>query len=280
MGNEPMFQRYIGIDYSGEGLPTRSYAGLAVCTVDADGNHDFPRSQRGGPEHWSREKIAKWLLDRLKEQDTPTFVGIDHAFSFSLNYLRLHPHLLAGDWDDFLDDFAKYWPTDRRGVTVRSQYIKQLMRMMGIEEGQYRFGLPNWFRLTDPKEAKSTFDFLVKDGEVATSTHAGLPWLRCIRHKLDKEKVHFWPFDGWEICEGRSVIVEVYPRIWKGGAVSKGSTPHRKDAYVIARWMREADKGDRLREFFRPKLTEEECNRARKEGWIFGRMNPFKRDQG
>ena len=219
------------------------------------------------------------MVDRLKEQDTPTLVGIDHAFSLPLDYFRLYSHLLGGDWDDFLDDFRKYWPTDQSGVTVRSQYIKQVSRMMEIEEGGYRFGLPNWFRLTDPPKAKSTFDFLVKDGEVATSTHAGLPWLRYIRCKLEKEKVHFWPFDGWEICEGRSAIVEVYPRIWQGDVVSKGSTGHRKDAYVIARWMGDADKGDRLREFFRPNLTEAECNQARKEGWIFGRMNPHYRVQ-
>ena len=279
MGNGTTFHRYIGIDYSGSGLPTRSYADLAVCTVCDDGSHEFPRYKKGGPEHWSRENIAEWLVDRLNEQNTPTLVGIDHAFSFPLCYFKLHPHLLKGNWDDFLDDFQKYWPTDKHGVTVRSQYLKQLRRMMRIEEGQYRFGLPNWFRLTDPQKAKSAFDFLVKYGEVATSTHAGLPWLRRIRHKLEKEKVHFWPFDGWTICKGRSVIVEVYPSIWKGAVVGKGSTSHQKDAYIIARWMRDADKGDQLRKFFRPNLTEAECKQARGEGWIFGQMAPFYRDR-
>ena len=41
--------------------------------------------------------------------------------------------------------------------------------------------------------------------------------------------------------------------------------------------MWETDKDDRLRECFRPNLTEEQCNRARKEGWIFGQMNPYHR---
>lgn len=279
MGNERMFDRYIGIDYSGGGSPTRSYAGLAVCTVDADGSHDFPRFRAEGPEHWSRENIANWLVEQLM-QGPPTLVGIDHAFSFPLDYFRLHQHLIAGDWDHFLDDFNKYWPTSEGRVTVRSQYLKQLRRMMGIEEGQYRFGLPNWFRLTDPNKAKSAFDFLVKDGEVATSTHAGLPWLRHIRRELEKSNVHFWPFDGWEICGRRSIVVEVYPRIWNSDVVSEGNTSHRRDAYVIARWMRDADRGDRLREYFRPNLTEEQCNQARKEGWIFGLMRPNYRDGG
>ncbi|MBI2946010.1 MAG: hypothetical protein HYY23_00050 [Verrucomicrobia bacterium] len=51
--------------------------------------------------------------------------------------------------------------------------------------------------------AKSVFQFDVQ-GQVATSTHAGLPWLRFIRHRC-RGRVHFWPFDGWEIPAGRSV---------------------------------------------------------------------------
>ena len=287
MGNGRSFDRYIGIDYSGAGLPTRSMAELAVCTVDGDGCEVFPPPLRRGPdnrgpENWNREDIAKWLVDRLKEQETPTLVGIDHAFSFPVAYFRLHPHLLGGDWGDFLDDFRNYWPTHGRGVTVRSQYIRQVRRMMEIEEGGYRFGLPNWFRLTDPKGASACFDFMVKRGEVATSTHAGLPWLRYIRRKLKQAgaQVHFWPFDGWTICEGRSVVVEAYPRIWKRDVVSKGSTDHQKDAYVIARWMWEANKDDRLKECFIPHLNEAEFNQARKEGWIFGAMDPTYRDGG
>ena len=120
----------------------------------------------------------------------------------------------------------------------------------------------------------------MKDGEVATSTHAGLPWLRHVRRKLKKADVHFWPFDGWEICGYTSVVAEVYPRIWKGDVVNKGNTGHRKDAYVIARWMWEADKDDRSSECFRPNLTEEECNQARMDGWIFGLMRPTYRDGG
>ena len=30
-------------------------------------------------------------------------------------------------------------------------------------------------------------------------------------------RVHFWPFDGWEIPAGGSAIAEVYPRLWSRG---------------------------------------------------------------
>jgi hypothetical protein len=48
---------------------------------------------------------------------------------------------------------------------------------------------------------------------VAKSTHAGIPWLRFIRQHLGS-RVHFWPFDGWDVPAGRSVIAEVYPALW------------------------------------------------------------------
>ena len=57
--------------------------------------------------------------------------------------------------------------------------------------------------------AKSVFHFDVQ-GSVAKSTHAGIPWLRFIRQRLGA-RVHFWPFDGWDIPVGHSAIAEVYP---------------------------------------------------------------------
>jgi hypothetical protein len=50
-------------------------------------------------------------------------------------------------------------------------------------------------------------------GSVAKSTHSGIPWLRFIRQRLGP-RVHFWPFDGWDIPPGRSAIAEVYPALW------------------------------------------------------------------
>ena len=56
---------------------------------------------------------------------------------------------------------------------------------------------------------------------MAKSTHAGIPWLRFIRQRLG-ERVHFWPFDGWEIPAGRSAVAEVYPALWSRGFAREG----------------------------------------------------------
>jgi hypothetical protein len=52
------------------------------------------------------------------------------------------------------------------------------------------------------------------------------------------ERVHFWPFDGWDIPVGRSAIAEVYPRLWSRGLARTGD---QHDAYSIAAWLRRAD---------------------------------------
>jgi hypothetical protein len=72
-------------------------------------------------------------------------------------------------------------------------------------------GDSSWRRLAERRagRAKSVFHFDVP-GSVAKSTHAGLPWLLFIRRQLGK-RIHFWPFDGWEIPGGKSAIVETYP---------------------------------------------------------------------
>jgi hypothetical protein len=96
-----------------------------------------------------------------------------------------------------------------------------------------------------------------------------LPWLRCVRKRAGK-RVHFWPFDGWEIAAGRSAIVEVYPSLWSRGFAREGRTPDQHDAYAIAAWMRRADLDGSLAAYFHPPLTPTERTVAQVEGLILG----------
>lgn len=98
----PIFERYIGIDYSGAEVPTASLKGLRVYAADrvsAPVEVPPPLSSR---KYWTRRGMAEWLVERLSE-DRLTLVGIDHAFSFPLRYFKTY-HLLP-DWLTFLDDF-------------------------------------------------------------------------------------------------------------------------------------------------------------------------------
>ena len=141
-------------------------------------------------KYWTRRGIAEWLVERLAE-DTPTLVGIDHGFSFPLRYFEVHG--LKPDWPAFLDDFQRHWPTDEDHIYV------DFVRDGACGNGAARMGNARWRRLTEERagRAKSVFHFDVQ-GSVAKSTHAGIPWLRFIRQRLGG-RVHFWPFDGWDI---------------------------------------------------------------------------------
>ena len=261
-----MFDRYIGIDYSGAGWPRHANGGLAICSVNGEGHHEFPR--RGNGTNWSRQVLADSIIQELlqegRDHHVPTLVGIDHAFSFPIEYFRTH-ELTEGQWHLFLEDFRHHWPTHQQ-------------RVVDMMADNPRWGYPQWRRLTDNRAqgAMGVFDF---DGfpfqaRVAKQTHAGLPWLLHIREALLSAgvAVHFWPFDGLDIPEDHSAIVEVYPALWNRlfSDHPAGGNKHRRDAYSVARWMWEQDQAGLLRQFFEFDIPDEDRLRVKTEGWIFG----------
>ena len=223
------------------------------------------RRRRAPRKYWTRKGIAEWLVERLAE-DVPTLVGIDHGFSFPLRYFEAHG--LKPDWPRFLDDFQRHWPTDED----HSMSISCATAPHG--NGAARMGNARWRRLTEERAggAKSVFHFDVQ-GSVAKSTHAGIPWLRFIRQRLGA-RVHFWPFDGWDIPAGRSAIVEVYPALWARGFANEGRTGDQHDAYSIAAWLSRADRDGGLADALRPVLAPDERSIAEIEGWILGVPGP------
>ena len=55
-------------------------------------------------------------------------------------------------------------------------------------------------------------------------------------------RVHFWPFDGWEIPPSQSAVVEVYPALWSRTFPQEERDGHQHDAYSIAHGLRRADR--------------------------------------
>jgi hypothetical protein len=256
----PAFERYVGIDYSGAETPTASLKRLRVYVATRRSPPVEAQPPASPRKYWTRRGVAGWLVERLSEE-LPTIVGIDHGFSFPLRYFETY-HLLP-DWPSFLDDFQKHWPTDDDHTYV--DFVRDGLHGNGAD----RSGSTRWRRLTDVRAgAKSVFHFDVP-GSVAKSTHSGLPWLRYIRHQMG-DRVHFWPFDGWEIPSGRSAIVEVYPSLWSRGFAREDRTADQHDAYSVAAWMRLADLDGSLVSFFDPHLSPAERTVAQIEGWILG----------
>jgi hypothetical protein len=260
-GGLPAFDRYIGIDYSGAETPMSSLKGLRVYLADRPSPPIEVQPPPSPRKYWTRKGLAGWLVEQLAENHS-TLVGIDHAFSFPLRYFKFHH--LPPDWSEFLDDFQRHWPTDEDNTYV------DFVRNGTCGNAEARSGNSRWRRLTEIRAgaAKSVFHFDVP-GSVAKSTHAGLPWLRSIRHEVG-DRVHFWPFDGWDIPAGRSVVAEVYPVLWSRSFPRDDRTADQQDAFSVAAWMRRADLDGTLAEFFKPELTLKEQENAEIEGWILG----------
>ena len=257
----PQFARYIGIDYSGAGGPDSSCKGLRVYLASGSAIPEPVQPPPSPRWYWTRRGLAEWLCEELAA-DTPTIVGIDHGFSFPIEYFDQHS--LPRDWPSFLDDFQRHWPTDEPGNFI------DLIRDGGAGEGSKRMGENIWLRLTErwTATAKSVFLFDVQ-GSVAKSTFAGLPWLLHLRNEC-KRPIHFWPFDGWEIPEGKSVVAEVYPALWMRRLERDGRDGDEHAAYATAAWLQRADQNGSLGSYFNPPLTREEREVAAVEGWILG----------
>lgn len=258
----PRFHRYIGIDYSGAETPESSLKGLRVYEAGLESmpvEIEPPPSPR---KYWTRSGLAHWLAEQLAE-DVPAIVGIDHSFSFPMRYFEVHH--LKPDWPLFLDDFQQHWPTDESHTYV--DFVRDGLAGNGAE----RTGNARWRRICEVRAgAKSVFHFDVP-GSVAKSTHAGIPWLRYLRNRLG-HKIFFWPFDGWELPDGGSVLAEVYPSMWKNNHAREDRTPDQHDAYVAAAWLRQIDLDGSLKRFLKPELLPAEYSAAKLEGWILGVM--------
>lgn len=260
MTRRHLFERYIGIDYSGAATPTTPLTGLRAYVAEGDGEirEILPESKKS--TLWNRIELAGWLDEQLNDR-FPTIAGIDHAFSFPVKYFDEHG--IKHKWDTFLKDFHLHWPTDTHAVGE--------VRKGKVGKGKAREGDPKWFRLTDTraKGAKSVFRFGIQ-GSVAHSTHAGIPWLRRIRRRHG-DSVHFWPFDGWRIPEGKSAVVEAYPALYSRAFARDKRNQHQQDAYCVAAWLRMADRHTgELPALLAPELEDDERRLARFEGWIVG----------
>jgi hypothetical protein len=254
-----VFNAYIGIDYSGAKTAVSRNKGLRIFMATRDSEPSRVESFAGKSLNWTRKEIAHWCLEQLKGEESPLIIGIDHGFSFPMGYMERYR---IRSWDQFLEDFQTYWPLDQDNMSVES-----------LRKGNKRTGTYSEFRLTEnwTSSAQSVFK-LDGAGTVGKSTHCGIPWLRYIKQNADPDhRPHFWPFDGFEVPPNKSVIVEIFPSIFRKRypkLINHSVDDH--DAMCVAKWLKAMDGRGLLNTYFKPPLTDEEQAIARLEGWILG----------
>ena len=151
---------------------------------------------------------------------------------------------------------------------VDSSYIDFIWHG-GFGQGSKRMGGNTWRLLTErwTGTAKSVFLFDVQ-GSVAKSAFAGLAWLLYLRSGC-KRPIYFWPFDGWEVPQAKSVVGEVYPALWMrrlerdGRGMNMPHTQRRRGCNAPTR-------NGSLGSYFNSPLTPKEREVADVEGWILG----------
>jgi hypothetical protein len=248
----PVFDQYVGVRYSGRKGPSERLDDLLVFAAreDHEAWRELNRSDAEG--RWSRQELAAWLLAKLSEESR-VVVALDHAFSFPQTYM--HRNNLES-WDVFLRDFESHFPTHQ--VSVKE--LLPGLRRLGEEDEQRLTG--RWTAFP-----RSVFQFDLQDN-AARATHAGIPWLSYLRRA--GERVHFWPFDGFALPDGKSAVVEARPARLKYRYGREGLDRQEHEAFAIAAWLQDRDRLDLLRPYFTPPLSESEQERARIEGWILG----------
>jgi hypothetical protein len=101
----------------------------------------------------------------------------------------------------------------------------------------------------------------------------GITWRNEIgtdRIIADYNRVHFWPFDGWNVPPNYSVVAAVYPALWSRTFPSIGRTTDQQGAFATAEWLRRAGANGSLVQFLMPELEPHERKVAEIEGWILG----------
>src|ERR1035441_3802633 len=81
----PQFKRYIGIDYSGAETPDSNCRGLRVYAAAGSGTPEQVQPSPSPRRYWTRRGLAECLREEL-DRDISNLVGIDHAFSFPIDY--------------------------------------------------------------------------------------------------------------------------------------------------------------------------------------------------
>lgn len=208
----PNFDRYIGIDWAGAIGP--HLPGLQVAVCEPGRTNPELRSPDGGG-NWSREQLFNWLIQQTR--NTKTLIGMDFAFTYPYldhnAYFPGHartpisaknlwnlvdaecqgvPNFYGGPFFNHSDaPFAPYLcyqtytgPLFDNG---RSRRTERACREIGLRPSSV-------FKCVGP-------------GQVGTGSVAGMHFL----HRISNHSL-IWPFDPLE--EGKSAIVEIYPRLF------------------------------------------------------------------
>lgn len=276
--HDTRFDQYIGIDWSGAAQP--GYAGVAVARCAPGRSAPVLVSPPAGARHWTRSAVLDWLRGELAT-GRRLLAGFDFAFALGGSRSRA-PALwaeveatCAAD-DDLLG--SRYADGDPRFWSRGPRPADWLGPARPAEAACIAAGLGH---------PQTPFQ-LIGAKQVGKGALAGMRLLDRL-HREAADAVAIWPFDSDAGHDRRSVVCEIYPRLFirragfgnaklrqrddlnhvlnafaSIGLASGSFDDHQGDALVTAAGLRHlADD---------PALWA--AGRDEPEGWIFGVPRP------
>ena len=195
------FDRYIGIDWSGAAQP--GYAGVAVATCEA--GRTAPSLVASPGKTWTRSAVLDWLRAELAKPQR-LLVGFDFAFALpgdgrpvAALWAEVEARC-AADADLLGSRYAggdpRFWTAGPQphGWNAQPRATEVACRDAGLGSPQTPFQL-------------------IGAKQVGKGALAGMRLL----HRLQREageRVAIWPFDPAAARDRRSVVCEIYPRLF------------------------------------------------------------------
>lgn len=260
------FRKAIGISISKPTITGSVLQYCSVCSTESDGNVEFvcPKSQ-SLQRNWTYDSLFGWI--RSVTNNVPAIVGIDFPFSFPKAYLKEFDD--SCDVKEIAERVANGEIHENTGNFSIYRLKEEDLTADGIDSG-----INTWQRLTECKRFPKFVFLPGKPEEVPNDTQGQIlgHWtLKREFWELRSEKIHLWPFDGWEVLEGRSCLVEAYPPVQSVICSSEDRTNyHEQSAREIASWLWSIVQNERIVSMLNPNLPDDVRNSAMKEGWILG----------
>jgi hypothetical protein len=290
--NQIKFNKFIGIDWSG--AKKSNNLRVAIC----ESGKSAPKLEGDG---WDRDELVEWIIREVNSQ--PTLIGIDFAFAY--------PYLDKGAYFPGLAESPKsafqLWSTiDKICHNDQHLYAGSFYKDRSTpfsdyfcyqDEARLRYDSSR-FRETECKVCEefntrpSCVFKCVGPDQVGPGSAAGMRALNSII-TTNSGNISIWPFES--ISRGKSVIVEIFPRIfftyarenpqkWKdiksvnavlkyfnSGPLGFDFDPSSKyaedkiDAIISSAALRELSLSSKI---WQPKSLRSQSRQF--EGWIFG----------
>lgn len=289
-----LFDRYLIVDWSGSGSPTKGKDSLWACLGTRTGDRVAVEwVENFATRHAFMERL-KTVIDEAVAEDKRLLCGFDFAFGYPQGtaervtgakdwgalWRRIadaivdgpdnsnNRYQVASDWNrDHFADRARFWGRPHQHIYPHLEDRKPEPAVTA----------PYAFRIAEShaKGAKSVWQ-LAYSGSVGSQSLLGIARLsRFLDESGHRDGISVWPFETGFTGEFKTPVVfaEIYPSLFPITMSAGAAVKDEVQVTTVADAFMRFDRSGTLADLFRPPdgLTAQEIETAaREEGWVLG----------